>query len=147
MLSLDFPFLLALLFEGEDSEDAWRILRRQPAPSQINRFHLLLLENSGARAIARARTSAQIAAATDGLRLWRQYLDEMVFTIAPTDYDAGLRAACALQRQHPVDPPHHLTFLWPALAVAGGATTFVSLTPATRKLAKSAGLKLLPEIL
>jgi hypothetical protein len=63
------------------------------------------------------------------------------------NYDAGLRAAYALQQQHPIDPPHHLTFVWPSLAVAAGASTFVSLTPATRKLAKAVGLKLLPETL
>jgi len=147
MLSLDYPFLLTLLFEGNDSDDAWAILRRHPPPYAINHLHLLLVENGAARAIARAKTPAQIAAATDGLRLWRQYLDELVFTVTPTDYEAGLLAAYAFQQRHPVDPPHFLTFLWPALAVAAGATTFVSLTPATRKLAKAAGLKLLPETL
>jgi len=83
--------------------------------------------------------------ATEGLRLWRSYLLEGVFQIGAVDYDAAFRLATSWNAEFADRPPPWALTLHPALAIASGATHFLSFDVRSRRLAKNAGLLLLPD--
>lgn len=83
--------------------------------------------------------------AAGGLLRLHQYLDEMVFQPAHVDYDIAILLASQWQKELGAQTPPALLLLWPAVAVAVGASHFLSFDPRPRRLARAAGLKLLPE--
>jgi hypothetical protein len=140
----DVGYLLSVLIKGEETGRASRILRQLGVPQPINGCHRLQIENGIFRALYRADKKAS-AMAADALRTWRSYLLEGVFQIGAVDYDAGFRLAASWHLELIDQPPPWAIALHPALAVASGASHFLSFDVRARKLAKNAGLLLLPE--
>ena len=142
---LDSGFLLTLLLKTSGSGKAWEIARQINEPLFLARLQIFNTENRLQREIeADDSTAAQRAVAANALQNFRWYLDQQVFRILPLDYDIAIDLAYQWQRTTKNTLPA-LLFLWPALAVTSGATQFLSFDPRTRALARSAGLKILPE--
>lgn len=142
---LDSGFLLTLLLKTSGSAKAWEISRQIKEPLFLARLQILNTENRLQREIeADDSTAPQRAVAANALQNFRWYLDQHVFRPIPLDYDIAIDLAYQWQRRTKNTVPAFL-FLWPALAVTSGATQFLSFDPRTRSLARSAGLKLLPE--
>jgi hypothetical protein len=81
----------------------------------------------------------------EGNRLWRGYLDEGVFQIQSVDWETAFRVAITWNRGYTTPAPAPLLLLHPALAATAGASHFLSFDPRSRRAAKSAGLRPLPE--
>jgi hypothetical protein len=142
---LDTGFLLTLLFKTNGSEKAWEIARRAESPLLLGRFQIFSAENRIQRQIeAEESTATQRAMAANALQNLQWYLDQQVFAIILLDYDIAIDLASQWQK-HAKQTLPALLLLWPALAVTTGADVFLSFDPRTRQLARSAGLKLLPE--
>lgn len=143
---LDGGFLLALLARLPGTSLASSLLRMIPAPIPLNALHQLQAENMLVR-FQNDRDPKIRAGGNQAQQLWRRYLDEGVFTFAPTDWDTGFRNAIAWNRLLPESPPSPWLFLHPAMALASGANRFFSFDPRTRHLARSHGIKLSPDTL
>jgi hypothetical protein len=142
---LDSGFLLTLLLKTSGSKKAWEIARNLNEPLFLARLQILNTENRLQREIeADDSTSPQRAVAANALQNFRWYLDQQVFRPVPLDYDIAIDLAYQWQRRAKNTLPA-LLLLWPALAVASGATLFLSFDPRTRTLGRSSGLKLLPQ--
>jgi hypothetical protein len=141
-------FLLALLIEMDGSRVAWQIARRFTDLLRLTHLQRLLTENWLRREqdnpAASHRTRATVSNALQNLH---HYIDEQVFQPLPLDYDIAIQLAGHWQGEIGTQTPPALLLLWPALAVTAGATHFLSFDPRPRRLAKAAGLKLLPETL
>lgn len=142
---LDSGFLLTLLLKTSGSKKAWEIARHLNEPLFLGRLQILNTENRLQREIeADDSTDPQRAVAANALQNFRWYLEQQVFRPVPLDYDIAIDLAYQWQRRANATLPA-LLLLWPALAVASGAGLFLSFDPRTRLLARSAGLKLLPQ--
>ena len=145
---LDAGFLLALLIEMQGSRMAWQISRRFTDPLRLTHLQRFLTENRLLReqenpaAGDRAR-----ATAANALQNLHHYLDEMIFQPVHVDYDIAILLASQWQKELGAPTPPALLLFWPAVAVAVGASHFLSFDPRPRRLAKATGLKLLPETL
>ncbi len=145
---LDAGFLLALLIEVEGSRVAWQIARRFSDPLRLTHLQRFLAENRLSREQHNPAASDRTrATATNALQQLRHYLEEMVFQPVQVDYDIAIHLASQWQATLGAQTSPALLLLWPALAVTDGATHFLSFDPRPRKLAKAAGLNLLPEAL
>lgn len=145
---LDSGFLLTLLFETSGSPLAWRLTRPLAGPLHLAALQYLNVENRLLRQIESAEANArEKAVAALALQRFRSYLSEEVFQLMPLDYDVAIHLAGQWQRHLAGGAPPLLLLLWPALAAASGATHFLSFDPRTRRLARDAGLALLPESL
>lgn len=142
---LDSGFLLTLLLKTSGSKKAWEIARHLNEPLFLARLQILNTENRLQREIeADDSTDLQRAVAANALQNFRWYLEQQVFRPVPLDYDIAIDLAYQWQRRGNTTLPA-LLLLWPALAVASGAGLFLSFDPRSRLLARSAGLKLLPQ--
>jgi hypothetical protein len=142
---LDSGFLLTLLFKTTGSPKAWQIARQLEGPLLLGSFQIFNTENRLQRQLTAADSTAQLrAVAAAALQDFRWYLEQQVFTPIRLDYDIAIDLATQWQKRAN-DLLPALLLLWPAMAVTTGATAFLSFDPRTRKLAKSAGLKLLPD--
>jgi hypothetical protein len=139
----DLAFVLSLLVQGDQSQDAAQILRGVPHPLPLSRIHQLQVENGLLRALLEPNRQ-QTEAARDGLLLWRQYLEEQIFIIENFDLDFAFAQAAAWNADFNFQPPRWGLLLHPAVALERRAR-FLSLNPTLRKCAKNAGLKVLPE--
>ncbi len=143
---LDAGFLLALLINSEKGGPvATQLLRDLEGPFHLNFLHQLQAENFLV-SLQKSKDLNRQAYGTEGLRLWRTYLTEGVFQITPMDWDSAFRLAISWNSQATVPPPF-LLFLHPALAFSERATHLLSFDPRVRDVARSVGLKLLPESL
>jgi len=143
---LDSGFLLTLLFKTSGSQKAWEISRQLEGPLLLSSFQIFNTENRLQRQITASDSTPQLrAVAAAALQDFRWYLEQQVFTPIRLDYDIAIDLATQWQKHSTGDTLPALLVLWPAMAVTTGATTFLSFDPRTRQLAKSAGLKLLPE--
>ena len=142
---LDTGFLLTLLFKTSGSARAWEVARRVEGPLMITALQIFNTENRILREIERAEsTDNQRAMAANALQNFRWYLEQQVFTPIRLDYDIAIDLAWQWQkRANEVLPA--LLLLWPAMAATTGADTFLSFDPRTRRFAKGAGLKVVPE--
>jgi hypothetical protein len=140
----DLGFLLALVVKSPGRRTAWQITSRFGAPYRLNFLHQFHVENGFARQLTSAKAEAQ-EIGTRGLRQWNQYLDEGVFVITADEWDTAFRLAIAWNRHLSRNIPLPTFMLHPALAMASGGTHFLSFQPESRQVARSAGLKLLPE--
>lgn len=142
---LDSGFLLTLLLNTNGSEEAWTIARGLEGPLLLTSFQILSTENRFQREMeADDSTPAHRAMAAAGLQNFRWYLEQQVFHTVLLDYGIAIDLAYQWQKHSKRTQPT-LLLLWPALAVTTGATHFLSFDPRTRQLARTAGLKLLPE--
>lgn len=141
---LDAGFLLTLLVPTEGSPIANRLLQRLPAPFTLNFLHQLQAENLLVN-LQKSDDSARQTAGLKGQMLWRNLLAEGVFQLGPVDWDTGFRLAVTWNGHSASPPSPPLLLLHPALAAASGATAFLSFDPRSRRVAKAAGLQLLPE--
>ena len=142
---LDTGFLVTLLVTTRGSALAWQISSRCNGPLFMSHLQRLQVENRLLRETANADNAALRAIAAGGLQRLHRYLDEMVFQPVSLDYEVAVHLATQWQKELGTRTPSALLLLWPALAVTAGATHFLSFDPRPRKLAKAAGLKLLPE--
>lgn len=142
---LDTGFFVTLLVVTAGSRAAWQIARSFNVPLRLTHLQRFQVENRLLRESASTESLALRTAATGGLQRLHHYLDEMIFQPVHVDYDIALLLASQWQRELGTQTPPALLLLWPAVAVAVGATHFLSFDPRPRKLAKAAGLKLLPE--
>jgi predicted nucleic acid-binding protein len=143
---LDTGFLLTLLFERKGSPASWNIIDRLNPPLFLSPLQNLTVQNRFQREIESKKAPLpEIAIAVAALKRLRQFIDEQIF--APDKVDADLAVQLAFRWQHELsgNTPPTMILLWPALAVAGGSTHFLSFDPRARKLAEASGLKLLPE--
>ncbi len=141
---LDAGFLITLLIKTPGSRHAREAIRRFQAPFALNFLHQLQTENFLVRGQTDGTTEEQ-RAALEGNRLWRQYLDEGVFQVQSVDWETAFRVAITWNRGYTTAAPAPLLLLHPALAAVAGASHFVSFDPRSRRAAKSAGLRPLPE--
>jgi hypothetical protein len=139
----DAGLLFTTLIETDGSAEAHKILQGAEAPFELNLLHQLQAENLIARLLSAAEPGRQNAGAKAG-RLWQRYTAEGVFQITEPDWQDAFRLAIAWTRRYTTEPPAPLLVLHPALALLGAATHFGSFDPRSRKLAKAAGLKVLP---
>jgi hypothetical protein len=139
---LDGGFLLTLVVKTTGSATANRLVRGG-APFPLNFLHQLQAENLLVSLQDSQRASRQTAG-REGMRLWRYHLAEGVFQLTPTDWDTAFRLAIRWNMQVAAAPPPWL-LLHPALAATVGATDFFSFDPRSRAIAKTAGLKLVPD--
>jgi hypothetical protein len=142
---VDTGFLLTLLLKTSSSEKAWETTRRLDSPLWVAGLQIFSIENRFEREVeADESNPLQRAAAAHVLQDLRWYLEQQVFLPVRLDYDIAIDLARQWQKQDHSSLPA-LLLLWPALAATIGATVFLSFDPRTRQLARSAGLKLLPE--
>lgn len=144
---LDTGFFVTLLVETSGSQVAWRIVRGLNDSLELTHLQRFQVENRLQREIANGDSPLLRAAAAGGLQRLRRYLDEMVFRAVDVDYDVAIHLASGWQRELGLQTPPALLLLWPSLAITAGASHFLSFDPRPRKLAKAAGLDLLPETL
>ena|SRR3989442_614561 len=137
----DLGFLLTLLVKSPARRAAWEITNRFSPPYRLNFLQELQIENGFTRQLATQRADV----GTQGLRLWNQYLDEGVFHLTSEEWDTALRLAIGWNRNFTRNVPATTFILHPALASASGATHFLSFQSESRQVARTAGLKLLPE--
>ena len=141
---LDSGFFLTLLFETNGSAVAWNTVNRLEGPLVVGSLQIFNSENGLRRQMAAENsTDAERAIAANALQRLQVYLDEQVIQVVPIDYEIAIQLASQWQQRTSKTLPA-LLFLWPAIAVAGGATEFLSFDPRTRALARAAGLRLLP---
>jgi len=139
----DLAFVLSLLVQGDQSEEASEILREVPHPLPLSPIHQLQVENGLVRAfLGSSRHEAKVA--RDALLLWREYLEEQIFIIEKFDLDFAFAQAAAWNADFEFQPPRWSLLLHPAVALERKAT-FLSFNPTLRKCARKAGLGLLPE--
>jgi hypothetical protein len=141
---VDGGFLLAIVAKLPGSPIASKLLQTIPAPIPLNFLHQLQAENLLIRFQQNGDPEVR-AAGNQGLRFWRHYLEEGVFTLLPADWDAGFRNAITWNRMAIEKTPSPWLLIHPSLALASGATHFLSFDPRTRLLARSHGIKVLPE--
>lgn len=142
MIYPDLDAVLALLLEGTHTSEASRIIREVSLPLHLSLIHKLQIENALLRSFQ--GTVPQAAeTARHALLLWHQYLEERVFVINSFDLEWACRQAVIWNSDYPNQPPRWSLLLHPAIALFVEAD-FLSFDPALRKLAKSAGLKLVP---
>ena len=140
----DLGFLLALLVKSPARRVAWEITNRFSPPYRLNFLQELQTENGFTRQLTTQRADVQ-EIGTQGLRLWNQYLDEGVFHVTSEEWDTAFRLAIGWNRNLTRNVPATTFILHPALASASGATHFLSFQSESRQVARTAGLKLLPE--
>jgi predicted nucleic acid-binding protein len=144
---VDAGFLLTLLFETDGSKTAWEIVRGFEQALVISNLQVFVTENRLRRQIENdGSTAEEKAIASAALQRLKWYLDEQVFQPLAVDYEIAIRLAMQWQRGRGGNAPA-LLLLWPALAATAGMRKFLSFDPRTRRLAKAAGLELLPEAL
>jgi hypothetical protein len=145
---VDTGFLLALLIEMKASRAAWQIAHRFTGALRLAHLQRWLVENRLLReqhnpAIGEpARTTA-----ANALQNLQRYVDELIFRHVHVDYDIAVHLAGSWQRDLGAQTPPGLLLFWPAVAVADGATHFLSFDARPRKFARASGLKLLPATL
>lgn len=140
----DLGFLLTLLVKSPGRRTAWEITNRFGPPYRLNFLQQFQIENGFARQLTAQNVQVQ-EIGTHGLCLWNQYLDEGVFHVTSEEWDTALRLAISWNRNLTRSVPATTFILHPALASAGGATHFLGFQPESRQVARTAGLKLLPE--
>jgi len=123
---------------------AWQIARGLGEALDLTHLQRFQIENRLQRETANADNAVLRAAAAGGLQRLHRYLDELVFRAVQVEYDIAIHLAGQWQRELGAQTPPALLLLWPALAVTAGATHFLSFDSRPRKLAKAAGLNLLP---
>ncbi len=135
----DFWLVCAAILPGRKQPAANRLLRQLDAPLAVNQLHLLQLEMILARAepahpkdVARARAQ------------FKTYLEELVFEVQPSRWEAALALAVEMSRRHPVGSASPTHLLHPCLAATAGFTHYASFEPEARRFARAAGLRLLP---
>lgn len=142
MIYPDLDAVLALLLEGTHTSEISGIIRQVALPLHLSLIHKLQIENSLLRSfhgtIPHAAETARHA-----LLLWRQYLEERVFVVSSFDLEWASRQALIWNADYPNQPPRWSLLLHPAIALSAEAD-FLSFDPALRKIAKAAGLKLIP---
>jgi hypothetical protein len=139
----DLQFATSILVMGEHSSQAAQLLREVPHPLVLSLLHRLQLENALLR-LLHGSDAEQSEIARDGLRTWRQYLDEQVFVVQKFELEPALAKAAAWNAGFAVQPPRWGLLVHPAIATTVGAT-FMSFDPALRKQASAEGLDLLPK--
>jgi len=137
----DLGFLLTLLVKSPARRAAWEITNRFSPAYRLNFLQELQIENGFTRQLTTQRADV----GTQGLRLWNQYLDEGVFHVTSEEWDTAFRLAIGWNRNLTRKVPPTTFILHPALASASGATHFLSFQSESRQVARTAGLKLLPE--
>jgi len=143
---LDTGFLLTLLFETSGSRLAWQLARGIDGPLYVAHLQIFVAENRLFRESRnRGATDQQRGVASAALQRLARYSDELVFQAASLDYDIAFNLATQWQRNSSHGLLAGLLLLWPAIAVTISATHFFSFDPRTRRFAKAAGLKLIPE--
>ncbi len=143
MIYPDLHFVTSILIKGDHSQEAAQLLRKVPHPLRLSLVHRLQLENALLR-LLHGSDAKQAAIARDGLRIWRQYLDEQVFLIQQFDLEHAFAKAALWNAAFSMQPPRWGHLVHPAIASLVEAT-FVSFIPALRKRAADEGLALLPE--
>ena len=143
MIYPDVGYVLSLLLQGDQSEEAGKILREILHPLLLSQMHQLQVENGLVRALLGSNPE-EAEAARDALRLWREYIDEEVFLIERFNLDFAVEQAGAWNAAFRFQPPRWGLLLHPAIALER-KSVFLSLHPTLRQCAKKAGLKLLPE--
>jgi hypothetical protein len=139
---LEPRFLGVLILESRRATIAQEQIQRFQAPyfvtalSAIQIEHLLLWgpQNTPLR-----------AASQRGQTNWDYWFAEGTFQIEASDWDSAFRLARAMMRQAQRLEESWLTYLHGALAAGSGATHYLSFQPAYRRVAKTFGLKILPE--
>ncbi len=137
---------MTLLVVTSGSRAAWQIAGGFSEPLRLTHLQRFQIENRLQRETS-AESSAIRGVATGGLQRLHHYLDELIFQPVHVDYDIAVHLAGSWQRDLGGQTPPGLLLLWPAVAVADGATHFLSFDARTRKFARAAGLKLLPATL
>ena len=145
MIYPDLQFASSILVKGDHSERASQLLRDVPHPLGLSVLHRLQLENALLR-LSHGSDPVQAEIAGGGLRIWRQYLDEGVFSIQPLDLDSAFAKAASWNAGYRVQPPRWGLLLHPAIAAVERAT-FMSFDPTLRRQASTEGLELIPETL
>lgn len=140
---LDLGFLLCLVTKAPGSQAAWELVRKLPQPLPITAWQAFQVEN-GLRKRMLGRDPALQAVAARAWGLWQFYLGEMVFTLAPAQWDAALSLARSWNERAPKEPATSSFLLHPAIASSCGCTHFLSFQPESRTLAAAAGMRLLP---
>jgi hypothetical protein len=139
----DLQFATSILVMGEQSSRAAQLLREIPHPLVLSLLHRLQLENALLR-LLHGSDAEQSEIARDGLRTWRQYLDEQVFVIQKFELEPAFAKAATWNAGFTTQPPRWGLLAHPAIATTVGAT-FMSFDPALRKQASAEGLELLPK--
>jgi hypothetical protein len=141
---LDAGFLLTLLINTSGSATAKSILEHCSPPFPIGLLHQLQAENLLLQLEKSGEPGRQRAAET-GLRLWNWYFAEGLFEPSDMDWTASFRLAISWNAASPSAPASPLLLLHAALAAVSEATHFLSFDPRARRVARDAGLRLLPE--
>lgn len=143
MIYPDLTVLLSLLAPGENTQEASDLLRSPECiPLTLSIVHRLQVENALLRYLHGA--DAQMSGiAKDGLLLWRQYLQEGVFELRSLPLPEAFAQAAAWNAETAYQPPRWHLLIHVALAATERAI-FMSLDPALRKKATTAGLSLYP---
>ena len=140
----DLGFLLTLLVKSPSRRVAWEITNRFSPPYRLNFLQQFQIENGLSRQLTAQRAAIR-EVGTQGLRLWNQYLDEGVFHVTSDEWDTAFRLAITWNRNLTRNVPAPTFILHPALASASGATHLLSFQLESRQVARTAGLKLVPE--
>ena len=140
----DFSFLPLLVFKNARRQWAWDLVHGGNEGHPINHLHLLQMENLFVRTQLQG-TEPQRRAGVEGAGLWRFYRDNLVFVLSDPPWLDVFRTALGLHdaTRKPVPQPSH--FLHAASAAALACTSFVSVHPQARRLARDLGLRLVPE--
>ena len=141
---LDAGFLLTVIIPTRGSPIANDLLRELGAPFLLNFLHQIQLENLLAT-LQKSQEVQRQRMGNEAQRLWRHYFSEGVFQLFPTDWDSGFRIALTWNSHHPSTPPPFLLLIHAALASVAGASEFLSFDPRSREMARSAGMRILPE--
>jgi hypothetical protein len=139
----DLEFASSILVLGEHSGRAAQLLREAPHPLRLSLLHRLQIENALLRLLHDA-DAKQARIAREGLRTWRQYLDEEIFSIQPFELEPAFAKAAAWNAAFSTRPPKWSLLLHPAIAATASAT-FMSFDPVLRKHAAAEGVDLLPK--
>jgi hypothetical protein len=144
----DLGFLLCLILNSPGRMKAWESVKPFEAPWPLTRLHQFQVEN-GLRRHSQQPDKKVRAIAETGQREWRNYLAEGVFQVisAKFDWEDALENAVDWNRRIVGSVPPPNLILHPSVAVATGATHFLSFDPRSRALAAHAGLVLVPRIL
>jgi hypothetical protein len=141
---LDAGFVLTTLVATHGTPLASRLLRHFEGPFHLNLLHQLQVEGlivglENAPEVERKKIGAKARA------LWQHHLTEGVYQIAPIEWDQAWRRAIIWVKQHTQPPPPVLLILHPAIAFGQASSHFLSFDPRSRALAKSQGMRILPE--
>ena len=139
----DGGFLLTLLIRTGGTYIARKVLAEVERELMVNPLHQLQAENL-LRQMEMSPDPELRRSARTGKRLLGWYTDEGFFSMQEINWGGAFNLALSWNSGWKDVPPPPLLLLHPALAVASGATHFLSFDPRARVVARRAELKLLP---